>query len=174
VKNIVKSKKVDPRTSVKDRNVRLIDSEGEQLGIMLLKEALARAEERNLDLVEVASNADPPVCRMMDYDKIRYRESKRAQEAKKKQCTVQVKEVRIRPNTDEHDFQFKLRHIRRFLEDKNKAKISIIFRGREIVHSERGKELLERIADEIEDIGVVEQLPRLEGRNMTMIISPKS
>lgn len=151
----------------------MIDSEGKQLGIVTFEEALSRAEEYELDLVEVAAQADPPVCRLMNYDKIRYQKNKKVQEAKKKQIIIQVKEVRIRPNTNEHDLQFKLRHIRRFLEDKNKAKVSIIFRGREITHNERGKELLERIAEEIKNVGVIEQVPKLEGRNMTMIIVPK-
>jgi len=174
VKDIAKIKKVDPSTSTENKNIRLISAEGKQLGIVTLKDALEMAEKLELDLIEVAPQADPAVCRIMDYGKIIYQKSKKVQEAKKKQVVIRVKEVRVRPNTNEHDLQFKLRHVRRFLEEKNKAKISIIFRGREIAHKELGRELLQKIAEEIVDIGTIEQLPKLEGRNMTMIISPKN
>lgn len=173
MKNISKIKKLDPNTIKHNSRIRLISSEGKQLGIVTTKEALDMAEKLELDLIEVAPQADPPVCRLMDYGKIIYQKNKKVHEAKKKQVIFQVKEVRIRPNTNEHDIQFKLRHIRRFLEDKNKAKISILFRGREIAHNELSRELLNRIAEETDDIGTIEQLPKLEGRNMTMIIGPK-
>jgi translation initiation factor IF-3 len=143
------------------------------LGIVPLEEALARAAEEKLDLVEVAPKASPPVCRIMDYGKYKYMQAKKLQEAKKKQTTIQVKEVKIRPKTEEHDYQFKLRHIKRFLGEKNKAKVTIMFRGREIAHSELGLKVLERIIADIEEEGIVEQSPRLEGRNMSMILAPR-
>lgn len=173
MKVIAKIRKISPDSEVQDRSVRLVDVEGKQLGVLTLKEALDEATKAELDLVEVAPNADPPVCRIMDYDRVRYQRVKKRQKGTKKQVIVHVKEVRIRPNTDEHDFQFKVRHIKRFLEDKNKAKVTIIFRGREITHNERGREVLERIVEEVKDLGTVEQVPLLEGRNMTMILSPK-
>jgi len=138
-----------------------------------LEEALARAADEKLDLVEVAPKASPPVCRIMDYGKYKYMQAKKLQEAKKKQTTIQIKEVKIRPKTEEHDYQFKLRHIKRFLSEKNKAKVTIMFRGREIAHSELGLKILERIMADIEEEGIVEQSPKLEGRNMIMILAPR-
>ena len=143
------------------------------MGIVPLEEALARAAEEKLDLVEVAPKASPPVCRIMDYGKYKYMQAKKLQEAKKKQTTIQIKEVKIRPKTEEHDYQFKLRHIKRFLSEKNKAKVTIMFRGREIAHSELGMKVLERIIADIEEEGIVEQAPKLEGRNMIMILAPR-
>ena len=143
------------------------------MGIVPLEEALARAEAEKLDLVEVAPKASPPVCRIMDYGKYKYMQAKKLQEAKKKQTTIQIKEVKIRPKTEEHDYQFKLRHIKRFLSEKNKAKVTIMFRGREIAHSELGLKVLERIMADIEEEGIVEQAPKLEGRNMVMILAPR-
>lgn len=148
--------------------------DGTQLGIVALEEALARAAEERLDLVEVAPKATPPVCKIMDYGKYKYLQAKKLQEAKKKQTTIQVKEVKIRPKTEEHDYQFKLRHIKRFLSEKNKAKVTIMFRGREIAHAQLGLRVLERIVAETEEEAVVEQAPKLEGRNMTMILAPRS
>lgn len=153
--------------------VRVIDPEGIQLGIMFVRDAIRLAEERGLDLVEVAPNADPPVCRVMDYGKYRYQMSKKAQEARRRQTIIHIKEVKLRPKTEEHDFQFKLRHIRRFLQEGNKAKVNIVFRGREITHSELGRDMLGKVAKGIEDIGVIEQPPKLEGKSMTMVIAPK-
>ncbi len=153
--------------------IRLIGEDGTQLGIVPLEEALARAAEEKLDLVEVAPKASPPVCKIMDYGKYKYLQAKKLQEAKKKQTTIQVKEVKIRPKTEEHDYQFKLRHIKRFLSEKNKAKVTIMFRGREIAHSELGLKVLERIIVDIEEEGIVEQAPKLEGRNMIMILAPR-
>ena len=141
---------------------------------MPLEEALERAVEEKLDLVEVAPKATPPVCKIMDYGKYKYLQSKKLQEAKKKQTIIQIKEVKIRPKTEEHDYQFKLRHIKRFLGENNKAKITIMFRGREIAHSQLGLKVLERIIVDTEEEGVVEQAPKLEGRNMTMILAPRS
>jgi len=144
------------------------------LGIVPLAEALARAEQEKLDLVEVAPKATPPVCKIMDYGKYKYIQSKKLQEAKKKQTTIQIKEVKIRPKTEEHDYQFKLRHIKRFLGEKNKAKVTIMFRGREIHHSELGLKILQRVVVDTEELAVVEQQPKLEGRNMIMILVPRA
>lgn len=127
-----------------------------------------------MDLVEVAPKATPPVCKIMDYGKYKYMQSKKLQEAKKKQTIIQIKEVKIRPKTEEHDYQFKLRHIKRFLGENNKAKVTIMFRGREIAHSQLGLKVLERIIADTEEESVVEQTPKLEGRNMTMILAPRS
>ncbi len=126
-----------------------------------------------MDLVEVAPKATPPVCKIMDYGKYKYLQSKKLQEAKKKQTIIQIKEVKIRPKTEEHDYKFKLRHIKRFLGENNKAKITIMFRGREIAHSQLGLKVLERIIADTEEESVVEQTPKLEGRNMTMILAPR-
>ena len=131
------------------------------------------SEEVGLDLVEVAPNADPPVCRIMDYGKFKYQLSKKAHDAKKKQTVVTVKEIKVSPKTEEHDIQFKLRHMRRFLEGGDKVKVTMLFRGREITHTDIGREILERIVKEIEDIGIVEQGPKLEGRHMVMVIAPQ-
>ncbi len=150
-----------------------MDEDGGQLGIMPTRQALDLAREKGLDLVEVAPNAEPPVCKIMDYGKYKYQQSKRSQEAKKRQTTIQVKEVKVRPKIEEHDLQFKLKNIRKFLEERNKIKVSMIFRGREIAHTAVGMEVLKRIALEIEADGVVEQSPRLEGRNLSMIIAPR-
>lgn len=158
------------------REVRVIDLEGNQLGVFPVSEALKIAKENSSDLVEVSPNANPPVCRIMDYGKFKYRQSKKHQQAKKKhsQSVIHIKEIKLRPKTDEHDLQFKIRHIKKFLAHGDKAKISLIFRGREITHPELGKEVLDRIIEEIEDIGVVEQAPKLEGKNMTMLLVPKT
>lgn len=152
----------------------MIGLDGEQLGIVPLKKALDLAAEVELDLVEVAPNATPPVCKIMDYGKFKYQQSKRSQEAKKKQTVIQVKEVKVRPKTDEHDLQVKIRHIRRFLGQKDKAKVTIVFRGREIAYTDQGMKILERIEQELKDEVVIEQHPKMEGRNMVMILAPKS
>jgi len=153
--------------------VRVINSEGTQLGIIPLKEALSVAAEDGLDLVEVDPNSNPPVCRIMDYGKFRYKQSKKIHEAKKSQTTFQVKEVKIRPNTEEHDIEYKVGHIKRFLGSGNKAKVCIVFKGREIAYREMGVNILNRIAEEVKDMGIVEQQPKLEGRNMAIVIAPK-
>jgi translation initiation factor IF-3 len=152
--------------------VRVIDEEGEQLGILDTEDALRTAQEKGLDLVEVAANADPPVCRIMDYGKYKYEQQKKTQQARKKQAQVQVKEIKVRPKTDEHDYQTKLRHIRRFLEAGDRCKVTVFFRGREIVHKDRGLILLERAMEDTEDIAKVEQPPRFEGRTMNMMLAP--
>ena len=153
--------------------MRVVGPEGEQLGILPTEEALGKARETELDLVEVAPKADPPVCKIMDYGKFRYQQQKRAHEAKKKQTVIQVKEVKIRPKIDEHDYQFKLKHVLRFLEGGDKAKISVVFRGREIVHRDIGRKLLERFIEDAKEVGDIESMPKMEGRNMTVILMAK-
>jgi len=167
-------KKVRINWQIRAKEVRLIGADGTQLGIKPLEEALKLAEAEGLDLVEIAPTAQPPVCRVMDYGKFKYEQSKKIQLAKKKQVVIQVKEVKFRPKTDEHDYQFKLRHIRRFLEDKDKVKVSIRFRGREIAFSDQAVKILNRIRAEIEDIGKIEYEPKMEGRDMVMIVAPKT
>jgi translation initiation factor IF-3 len=151
----------------------VIAPDGSQLGILATEQALQQAYSMNLDLVEVAPEARPPVCRIMDYGKFRYEQSKKAREAKKKQTVIELKEIKLRPKTEEHDFQFKARHAERFLKEGNKAKITMMFRGREMVRMDRGKALLERFVEAVKDAGVVEQAPKIEGRNMTLILAPK-
>ena len=155
------------------REVRVIGAEGEQLGILQRNEAIAMAREIGCDLVEVSSNATPPVCRIMDYGKFKYEQQKKKQDAKKRQAVVQVKEIKVRPKTDEHDYETKLKHIRSFLEDGDRCKVTVFFRGREIVHKDRGIEILERIVKDLEDVGKVEQEPRPEGRTLQMLVVPK-
>jgi translation initiation factor IF-3 len=151
----------------------VIDEDGNQLGIMKPGQALGLAEERALDLVEISPTAQPPVCRIMDFGKYRYEQRKRAQEAKKHQKTTQVKEVKFRPKIDEHDFQFKKNHIVKFINDENKVKATVMFRGREVTHAEIGEQILRRLRDELEKIADVERAPKLEGHTMTMILHPK-
>jgi translation initiation factor IF-3 len=152
--------------------IRLQGVEGEQLGIVSIRTALQMAEEAGVDLVEIAPTAKPPVCRMMDYGKFKYQESKRAHEAKLKQKQVQVKEVKLRPGTDENDYQIKLRNMTRFLEEGDKVKVTLRFRGREMAHQEFGMRQLERIKADVDAIGQVEQMPKMEGRQMIMIVAP--
>ncbi len=153
--------------------VRLVGEEGEQLGIVSLSAAMNIAEEAGLDLVEIAPLAQPPVCKVMDYGKFKYQEQKKAHEARLKQKQVQVKEVKLRPGTDENDYQIKLRNLRRFLGEGDKAKVTLRFRGREMAHQEIGMRQLERIKADVEDIAVVEQMPKMEGRQMVMVIGPR-
>lgn len=134
---------------------------------------MALAENQQLDLVEVSPTATPPVCRIMDYGKYKYQQSKKQQEAKKKQIQIQIKEIKLRPKTDEHDLQFKIKHVRRFIEEGNKAKISVVFRGREITHMELGQQVLDRFVAALEDICTIEVRPKMEGRNMFIMVSPK-
>ena len=143
------------------------------MGIMPVEQALAAAEERGLDLVEVALNSRPPVCRIMDYGKFKYEEARKARQARKKQHQVQVKEVKFRPGIEAHDFEFKVRHARRFLEDGDKVKATMMFRGRQMAHPELGREVLTRVAEAVDDVGKVESAPVMEGRNMTMILAPR-
>jgi translation initiation factor IF-3 len=151
----------------------VIGANSEQLGIIPLHEALALAESQQLDLVEVSPTAVPPVCRIMDYGKFKYQQSKKLQEAKKKQVQVQVKEVKLRPKTDEHDILFKIKHVRRFLEEGNKAKITVVFRGREITHMNIGQNVLDRFMEDLKDVAIIEARPRMEGRSMFIIVAPK-
>ncbi len=152
--------------------MRLIDPDGEQLGILPIMEAIEKAKELGLDLVEVAPGAKPPVCRIMDYGKFKYIQSKRDHEAKKKQTIINVKEMKLRPRTDEHDFQVKLKHIRRFLEEGDKVKVTCRFRGRELAYTDQGIARLKRIAEEAEDLAKIESHPKKEGRTIMMILAP--
>jgi translation initiation factor IF-3 len=153
--------------------IRLIGEDGEQIGIVPTREALRTALEREYDLVEVAPEATPPVCRIMDYGKYRYLQSKKAKASKKKQHTIQVKTIRFRPKTEEHDYVFKTKHIREFLEQGNKVKVSVDFRGRELAHRELGEKIIEKVKADLGDIGVPENQHKMEGRSMTMILIPK-
>jgi translation initiation factor IF-3 len=153
--------------------IRLVGVDGEQLGIVPLAEAMAKAEAAELDLVEIAPTAKPPVCRIMDYGKFKYREAKKQHEAKLKLKQIQVKEVKFRPGTDEGDYKIKLRNLTRFLGEGDKAKITLRFRGREMAHQEFGVRLLERIRNDLEPYSLVESFPRLEGRQMVMLLAPK-
>ncbi|MCF8061333.1 MAG: translation initiation factor IF-3 [Deltaproteobacteria bacterium] len=158
---------------IRAKTVRLIQADGEQVGIVPIEEALEVAKKAGLDLVEVAPNADPPVCRIMDYGKFKYQASKKGQETKKKSRTVQLKEVRMRPRTEEHDLGFKLKNIRKFLEKRDRVKVTVLFRGREMAYMDQGIELLKRVAEEVEEIGTVEQAPTREGWRLTMVLVPK-
>lgn len=166
------SREVRINRRIRAREVRLIGPEGEQLGIFQLPEAQGIADEQGLDLVEVAPMAVPPVCRIMDYGKFKYDEKKRAQDARKKSTTTELKEVKIRPKTGEHDFMTKLRHARDFLGEHDKVKVTVVFRGREITHPEIARRILARFVEELQDLGAVEQPPRLEGKAMTMVMAP--
>ncbi|MEE9591360.1 MAG: translation initiation factor IF-3 [Thermodesulfobacteriota bacterium] len=167
-----------PRTrvnrAIRAQNVRVIDQEGKQLGVLGIQDAIKTAEEAGLDLVEISGGADPPVCKIMDYGKYKYQQSKKAHTAKKKQSVIVVKEMRMRPRTDEHDLQYKLRNIKKFLESGNKVRVFILFRGRELAHTELGRKMLDRVADELKDVSTVEQHPKREGRRMIMVFAPMS
>lgn len=151
----------------------MIGEEGQPLGIISLDAAIAHAERVGLDLVEVSANADPPVCKVMDYGKYRYKQSKKMHDARKSQAVIHVKEIRLRPKTEAHDLQVKIKHIKKFLEQHDKVKISMMFRGREIAFTEIGRKLMDQIKAALVDDCVMDQEPRLEGRNMIMIVSPK-
>ncbi|MBC7344924.1 MAG: translation initiation factor IF-3 [Clostridia bacterium] len=158
---------------IRAREIRLISPEGEQLGIVSVMEGLRAAQERGMDLVEVAPNAKPPVCRIMDYGKFRYEQSKREREARKKQRIINIKEVKLRLGIEKHDFEVKARNTARFLQDGDKVKVTIMFRGREISHADLGKQLCTRLAEEVSPFGLVERPPKVEGRNMVMILTPR-
>ena len=158
---------------IRAREVRVVSADNDQLGIMSVRDALAMAEEQHLDLVEVAPNGKPPVCRIMNYGKYRYEQQKREKEAKKKQKTFTLKEVKLRPHIEDHDFYVKLKNAAKFLGDGNKVKVTIMFRGRELSHPELGLNVLTRFAGELTDQAVVEKEAKLEGRNMTMILAKK-
>jgi len=153
--------------------VRLIGPEGEQIGILPTKEALERAETLGLDLVEVSPNSRPPVCRIMDFGKYKYELSKKDRQAKKRQHSFQLKEMRFRPKIDEHDFEFKTKHVRNFLESGSKVRVYVMFRGREMAYQEYGRKVLDRVAEELKDIATVESAPKMEGRNMNMLVAPR-
>jgi len=152
--------------------IRLIGAEGENLGVVTPARGVQLAEEVGLDLVEISPNARPPVCKIMDFGKFKYEQQKRESEARKKQKTIEVKEVKFRPNTDTHDYNVKMRNVVRFLENGDKVKVTLRFRGREMAHQNLGRELLERVAEDIKDIGKVENMPKMEGRQMIMMIGP--
>ncbi len=157
---------------IRAQRCRLISEDGEQLGIFNTADAQQIADEKNLDLVEIAPNADPPVCRIMDYGKYKYEQAMKAKRARKHQTTVQIKEIKFRPKIDKHDYETKKRHVVRFLEAGAKVKVTIMFRGREMAHAERGLAILERLAEELNELGTVENAPKLEGRNMFMLLAP--
>jgi translation initiation factor IF-3 len=164
----------DARTNrrIKAREVRVIGPEGEQLGVLPVEQALARAQDLGMDLVEVSPMAKPPVCKIMDYGKFKYLEKKKQNEAKKKQVVVQLKEVKLRPRTEEHDYDVKLKKVREFLAEANKARITVMFRGREMSHRELGQKVLQRVIEDLRDVAVIESAPRMEGRQMFMILAP--
>jgi len=153
--------------------VRLVGKEGEPLGIVPISQALKMAEEAEVDLVEIAPTAKPPVCKMMDYGKFKYREAKKAHEAKLKQKQIHVKEVKFRPGTDEGDYKIKLRNLVKFLEEGDKAKVTLRYRGREMAHQEFGYRLIERVRNDLESVAVIEQFPKMEGRQLIMVLAPK-
>jgi len=169
---IVKDLKIN--REIKSASVRVINEEGQPLGVISLDEAITSAERAGLDLVEVSPNAEPPVCKVMDYGKYRYKQSKKIHDARKSQTVIHVKEIRLRPKTEAHDLQVKIKHIKKFLEQRDKVKISMMFRGREIAFTEIGRKLMEQIKVALTDDCIMDQEPRLEGRNMVMIVSPKN
>jgi translation initiation factor IF-3 len=152
--------------------IRLIGADGENVGVIHPREALAMAESAGLDLVEISPNADPPVCKIMDYGKFKYEQQKKAAEARKNQKIIEIKEVKFRPNIDDHDYDVKMRGVRKFLEEGDKVKVTLRFRGREMAHMELGAKLLNRVADDVNGMGKVESMPKLEGRQMVMVIGP--
>jgi translation initiation factor IF-3 len=159
-------------TDIRTKEVRLIGPEGDQLGIIARDEALRIAEGFELDLVEVAPNSSPPVCRIMDYGKFRYQQAKKVKDAKKKQTVIQVKEVKFRPKTDEHDLEYKVAHIKRFLAEGNRAKVTIQFRGREIANPGIADRVVQTILEGMEGVGIVDQQPKMEGRRLTFVLRP--
>ena len=167
------SDRVNINRQIRAKEVRVIDPDGNQIGVVPTHKALAVAGDFGLDLVEISPNASPPVCKIMDYGRYKYELTKRQQEAKKKQSTFQVKEIKVRPKTGDHDLGVKMDRMRKFLEKKDKVKVTVMFRGREITLSQKGRELLKKIAEDMEDIAVVEQYPKFEGRTMVMFLSPK-
>ena len=150
----------------------MVSADGEQLGILPIQQALDLARQRDMDLVEVAAEAQPPVCRIMDFGKFKYMQARRQKDARKKQTIIQVKEVKLGPKTDTHDFDFKAKHVRRFLEEGNKAKVTVRFKGREMAHTELGRKILDRLVEDLADTAVVDAPPKQDGRNMIMVIAP--
>jgi|TARA_Y100001934_G_scaffold234718_1_gene284967 translation initiation factor IF-3 len=160
-------------TDILNDEVRCISPEGEQLGVMKTADAIAQADAQGLDLVEVSPNTDPPVCKILDYGKFKYEAQKKKNEAKKKQKIIEVKEIKLRPNIDEHDYQVKMRNVQKFLDEGDKVKVTMRFRGREMAHQELGVNVLNRVRDDTEDVAKIEAFPKLEGRQMIMVIAPK-
>ena len=154
-------------------NIRVVDANGEMVGVVSVEEGIKMAYDAGLDLVEVSPNADPPVCKILDYGKFKYEKQKKQHDARKKQKTIDVKEIKMRPSIDVHDYEVKMRNVRRFLGDGDKVKITIRFRGREMAHQELGMKVLDRVREELDELTMVEQFPKLEGRMMTMVIAPK-
>ena len=169
----IQSRAIRVNEEIRVREVRVVSPEGKQLGILPIAEALDAASQRGLDLVEVAPDATPPVCRIMDFGKYKYLQARRQKEARKKQTIIQVKEVKMGPKTDLHDFEFKAKHVRRFLGEGHKAKVTVRFRGREMAHTQLGWKMLQKMTEALADIAVIEHHPRMEGRMLTMILSPK-
>ncbi len=159
--------------AIRAPQVRCIDPNGEQLGVLDTREAISKAEEFGLDLVEVQPNVEPPVCKILDYGKYKYEAQKRANEARKKQKIIEVKEIKLRPNIDEHDYQVKMRNVVKFLSGGDKVKVTLRFRGREMAHQEIGVNVLTRVREETEDIAKIEAMPKMEGRQMIMVLAPK-
>jgi translation initiation factor IF-3 len=168
-----RSSRININRNIRAKEVRVIDPDGNQIGIIPTYKAIAVANDFGLDLVEISPNANPPVCKIMDYGRYKYELTKKRQEAKKKQATFQLKEIKLRPKTGEHDLKTKISHIKKFIERKDKVKVTVIFRGREITLSQLGRDLLERVVQETEEIALVEQQPKFEGRTMIMVLSPK-
>ena len=159
--------------AIRAPQVRCIDPDGEQLGVLDTREAISKAEDFGLDLVEVQPNVDPPVCKILDYGKYKYEAQKRANEARKKQKIIEVKEIKLRPNIDEHDYQVKMRNVVKFLSGGDKVKVTLRFRGREMAHQELGASVLTRVREETQDIAKIEAMPKMEGRQMIMVLAPK-
>ncbi len=170
---IANDKQTRRNEDITSPKVRVVGSEGDQIGVMAIRDALARAEEEGMDLVEIAPQADPPVCRIMDWGKFRFETQKKAQASRKKQKQIQIKEIKFRPGTDDHDYDVKMRNLRRFIEEGNKVKVTLRFRGREMAHQELGRDLLKRVESDMAEEISVEQFPRMEGRQMVMMLSPK-
>ena len=167
------SKELNINEEIRDKEVRVIDSDGSQLGIMSSKDALNMAVSKNLDLVKIAPQATPPVCKIMDYGKYRFELAKKEKESRKNQTVVSIKEVRVSPTIDSHDFNTKVNHAKKFLTSGDKVKVTVRFRGREVKHSQLGEAILQRFADSIADVGNVDKQPKLEGKNITMFVVPK-
>lgn len=168
-----RSNRININRNIRAKEVRVIDPDGNQIGVIPTYKAIAVANDFGLDLVEISPNADPPVCKIMDYGRYKYELTKKKQEAKKKQSTVQLKEIKVRPKTGDHDLNTKINHIKKFIDRKDKVKVTVIFRGREITLTQQGRTLLEKIVQETEEIATVEQHPKFEGRTMVMVLAPK-
>lgn len=158
---------------IDNAKVRLVDADGEMVGVVDIEEAMRRADEAGMDLVEIAAQADPPVCKVLDYGKFRYEQQKRQNEARKKQKIIDVKEIKVRPNIDDHDYEVKMRNARRFIDSGDKVKVTLRFRGREMAHQDLGIQVLERIRDDLDEIAKVEQMPKMEGRQAIMVLQPR-